>query len=313
MQTMKTKAIRRYNIIRRVANAKWGLESRILAVTTHSLVESVINYGLAIIGPHLTTQECQEIDKATMNTSARKITGTGYTTRRETLHIMADTRTMTNHFVLKTANMLDRVLRAEGANAKTKAEEFTKRYYKQQERRGSTNEEYFWNWKKLETTEEKHDEGNTHWGRKKRNAQYADGQNHRKWEANTKNHRKQLEDLEPTSIYHVQDTEFTTNPQTKKLSYEKTVDRNSYHQALRMLKEIGWTPEIPYHSSIFPENQGGIAWDKIRWNEGAEEMATNLQAEGEEQVIQVYSRSHKDADLAIGLTDIEHDSGKGQS
>ena len=45
------------------------------------------------------------------------ITGTGIATRRETLPVMADARTMVKHYILKAANMLDGTLRAEGANA----------------------------------------------------------------------------------------------------------------------------------------------------------------------------------------------------
>ena len=59
LQNVRSKAIRRYNIIKRVANTSWGLEGRILAITTHSLMESVINYGLAIMGSHASLRECQ--------------------------------------------------------------------------------------------------------------------------------------------------------------------------------------------------------------------------------------------------------------
>ena len=92
-------------------------------------MESVINYGLAMIGSHASLQECQEIDKATMNPAARRITGTGYTTRRESLHIMADTRPMVNHYLLKSANMIDRIMRAGGTNAEKNLKRFLREYF----------------------------------------------------------------------------------------------------------------------------------------------------------------------------------------
>ena len=44
--------------------------------------------------------------------------GTGVTIRREVMHAIADTKAVANHYLLETANMADRVLRATGTNAR---------------------------------------------------------------------------------------------------------------------------------------------------------------------------------------------------
>ena len=109
---------------------------------------SVINYGLAMTGPHVPAQECQDLDKVALNPAARTIAGAGFATRRKTLHVMADTMTMINHYILKTANMLDRTLKAEGTYAKTNVEEFASRYYALTGG-GGRNSEYFPKWRKI--------------------------------------------------------------------------------------------------------------------------------------------------------------------
>ena len=64
------------------------------------------------------------MDSDVMNKAGRKVIGTGITIRREIMHILADTRTVTNHYLMKTANMVDRVLRAEGTTAQEKLREY---------------------------------------------------------------------------------------------------------------------------------------------------------------------------------------------
>ena len=121
---VRSKAIRRRNIIRRVANSKWGLESRILAITTHALVESVINYGLTLTGSSISTDDMGRLDTMILNPIARRVTGVGYSIRREILFTLADIRSAQNHYLLKVANVADRILRAGG----TQAQENMKRY-----------------------------------------------------------------------------------------------------------------------------------------------------------------------------------------
>ena len=43
LRVLKAKAERRLTILRKVSNALWGLETRVLSITTHSLIESVVN------------------------------------------------------------------------------------------------------------------------------------------------------------------------------------------------------------------------------------------------------------------------------
>ena len=50
LEEAKAKAMERLAALTEVGNAVWGMESRILSATAHSLVESVVSYGLATTG-----------------------------------------------------------------------------------------------------------------------------------------------------------------------------------------------------------------------------------------------------------------------
>ena len=83
LQEMKKKAIKRLHIVKRVAGTVWGMESRILAVSTHALIESIVGYGLAITGQHVNQQLGEKVDTEVMNIAARKIAGTNISARKE--------------------------------------------------------------------------------------------------------------------------------------------------------------------------------------------------------------------------------------
>ena len=109
----------------------WRLESRILTVTAHALIESIVGYGLATTGSHAGIGELREIDARYLDRVARRVVGTNMTMRTETLMILADTAGMINHFVLKCANVLDRTLRAGGTAAQENAWKVLQRHYEQ--------------------------------------------------------------------------------------------------------------------------------------------------------------------------------------
>ena len=118
---MKNKMIRRLQILSRAGNAVWGLESRISAITTHSLSESAACFGPSITGMGRNEREAGTADKEILNRAARKIAGTRMTLRLEILMILADVRDTVNHCILKSANILDRGFRVKGATAKKEA------------------------------------------------------------------------------------------------------------------------------------------------------------------------------------------------
>ena len=58
--SLKTKATKRVGIVNRAGNTTWGLESRILTITVHALIESLFNYGLTVTGSAQWQGESQE-------------------------------------------------------------------------------------------------------------------------------------------------------------------------------------------------------------------------------------------------------------
>ena len=83
------------------SSADWGLEGRILTTQTHALLESVIGYGLAIVGTRARDYGFNQMDSSIMQKAAREITGANVTIIREILHILADLGTPRNHYILK--------------------------------------------------------------------------------------------------------------------------------------------------------------------------------------------------------------------
>ena len=112
-----------------MANTLWGLETRILSITTHALIESVINYGLAVYGTHCMQETVEKMDSTVSNKAARRALGTGITIRRESAHMIADAKSFENHYIRKVANIVDRAMRAEGANAQKHVVEFINSKY----------------------------------------------------------------------------------------------------------------------------------------------------------------------------------------
>ena len=100
---LRGRLVRRLQALRKVSGAVWGLENRILAVTAHALIESIIGYGMATTGAHATPQELREIDTRFLNKAARRVVGTNITIRTETMMFLADMANAMNHYILKKA------------------------------------------------------------------------------------------------------------------------------------------------------------------------------------------------------------------
>ena len=79
VKEMSNKVAKRLSVISRVASTAWGLECRVLSISAHALLGSVINYGLAVYGTHCSIIQAEKIDSAVLNKVSRKITEVGVT------------------------------------------------------------------------------------------------------------------------------------------------------------------------------------------------------------------------------------------
>ena len=77
-------------------------------------MESVIGYGLTVTVSALSERDLRQLDTRGLNPAERQIAGANSTTRREVMFAMADIKSVRNHYLLKTANIVDRALRAQG-------------------------------------------------------------------------------------------------------------------------------------------------------------------------------------------------------
>ena len=60
LMELRGRLVRRLQALKKLSGAVWGLESRILAVTAHASIESIVQYGLATTGTHAGVQELRE-------------------------------------------------------------------------------------------------------------------------------------------------------------------------------------------------------------------------------------------------------------
>ena len=279
LKVLKTKAERRQAILRRVSNTRWGLETRILSITTHSLVESVVSYGLATYGAHILEQDARAVDTRVLNRAARRVVGTGPTIRREIMHVIADTRSFHNHHILKGANILDRVLRAKGTTAQRNADQYLNKHYynytTHQQKEGGV-PQY---WSILNKT------------KLNRKEWYSGGYlkhpllEEVSWIVRQCNYETKSADQETLSIYRAQDELSREDPQAEELQFASDKKGLAYETALLALRAIEWTPAVIFDSDPFPPRKEiQIIWEKITWSTV---VADNEVTEGEKNAAAV--------------------------
>lgn len=88
-----------------------------LATTSRALLESLIGFGLTLSDAAAGEEDARQIDNRALNPTARRVTGAGYTARREILCSLAYLRSTRKRYLLKTASVLDCTLRAKGTQA----------------------------------------------------------------------------------------------------------------------------------------------------------------------------------------------------
>ena len=111
-------------ILHKVSNSRWGLENRNLTITAQALFGSLLNYGLTVTGSAASLEDFEGMGARILNPVARKIAGLGYTIQREVLYTLADVRSAHNHYLLKVANVMDRILRAKGTQPQRRLQQF---------------------------------------------------------------------------------------------------------------------------------------------------------------------------------------------
>ena len=95
---LRTKIIKRLSVSRRVANATWVLEARIFSIAGHAFPGSVIDCWPSVYGTHCSKQTSGKTDSAALNKVARNVIGRGITVRREVMHVLSDSESVTNHY-----------------------------------------------------------------------------------------------------------------------------------------------------------------------------------------------------------------------
>ena len=85
---------------------------------------------MTVTGSCLPPDLCDKIDTCVLNVAARRILGVSQAARIGVLHMVANTHTFKNHYVVHCALRLDAVLRASNSSIKERIERELKRIYK---------------------------------------------------------------------------------------------------------------------------------------------------------------------------------------
>ena len=241
-----------------------------MAISTHALVESVANYCLVVTGGHVSQQVLYKIDRSEINVAARKVVGASISAKREILYALAGVRTTHNHYLVKTANMLDRVLRAPNAAAETSAWAFINTLRTQLD--GRVIEATISKWQMLGPPTDYRTEG------KQVDYESKTGESGKAWtlkdchwEINTGGWTSIKRSQAQTIIYQANMDAEATLIKTPQLLFNRTKGRNAYELAVTILQCIGWYPSLAFDQSIYPLGYERINWAKMYWGEETEQ------------------------------------------
>ena len=252
-------------VLRKVSNTKWGLENRILTITVHALIESVIGYGLSLTGSSISVEDMEKMDTVVLNPMARRVTGLGYSARREVLFSLADMRTTQNHYLQKVANVLDRVLRAGGTQAQTNLLQYLSTQGMEEEQLWISTE----NFCDIQEEEKRPSDGKEPRKQMTTRREHEEQQPMRTetrwWIPKERKPIKAARQTQDESIYIPQATELKQSVQAKKMVFQYEGLKDWRQVAIKVLRNVGWTLGCVYNDTLYP-NKGGkthILWDKI--------------------------------------------------
>ena len=286
---LMSKAVRRMAVLNRAGNATWGLESRISAITAHSLVESVVSYGLAVYGVHISQADGRRIDTGLLTRVSRRIVGTGPTARREILHALADAKSFNNHYIQKSANVLDRVLCSTGTSARLATINFLHKHYHINSLDATYIQNTYWTslpdgrGSTIEATSNKEiAEHNT-----LTKLKYKDNHPGLSWMIKQTRNQNIPNTTKQSSVYLAMDETLLMDTQAAHLHFHKDTQKQGYRVGLEILQVAGWTPSVVYDAPLFiapGKNALPVNWENIKWcfqdpadtEKGTEEVSAHM-------------------------------------
>ena len=265
---MLNKLRKRKGVLAKVNNSRWGLENRVLAITVHSLIESILRYGLTVTGSAATMSDLDGINQSILNPEARRVTGVSISVRREALYTLADMKSVHNHYILKAANAMDRIMRAKG----TQKQQHLQQYLKETQR----------SWKiwtpggpikqiKGPIQRKLSLENIRSWLRRGGNSWWQLDSTRTRWwrleeindEPGTSRGEVENSNEGGRSIYCAQAPELDQDSLADHLVFQFAGLRCWRDVAYKALRGVGWEPTCVYEDTIYPKREGGgqINWE----------------------------------------------------
>ena len=234
--------------------------------------------------------------------------GTNITMRVETMMTMADLRSAVNHYVVKSANVLDRTLRATGTAAQRQVLESLQKWEIRKDEDAHQREQeqeatIVWEKDKIRQKQQEKfqyiiDELNQ-------------GKEGRTWELT--NRRGNLKEIYPKqeSIYYESEETIKDPKDRENMLYTKKNKQGSKEEAIKILQRTGWSPELTYRTDKNRKRKEGeeIFWWKLKWQSGEEQKAKLTIRSKERKDIILSTEELQDEELAIAKTTIRFPEG----
>ena len=206
-----------------------------------------------------------------MNPIARRITGVGYSARREVIYPLADVRSARNHYLLKVANVMDRTLRARGTQAQKRMLKYIGQN-KPGQALWSPNRPYCQIMGPIWQAHHRDEQWDMYWNQTGRKTDLSQ-RDISWWVPQTASLEEEQNRAMPkatnNSIFHAQAEEIRSQGENEQRVFQYTGLTDWRSVASKVLDNIGWTAECAYENTIFPQKVGtnAVAWEKIKWEQ----------------------------------------------
>ena len=216
-------------------------------------MESVIGYGLTVTVSALSERDLRQLDTRALNPALRQITGANSTTRRQVTFAIADIKSAHNHYLLKTANILDRALRGQG----TRIQETIRKYL--QDRKLWVEPPKLRTQELRSLTGGMFGQGSEQKNKRKQGNNSQEGETDatksdwRWWilECSWANESRQKGE-KGQSIFRAQANETNLDEGLNSLTFQYTNLHNWLDVAVQVLGSVGWNSSCVYEDTLFP-------------------------------------------------------------
>ena len=221
--------------------------------------------------------------------------------------LITDIGCATNHYILKSALILGRILRATGTAAQRTAKATTIGWAK-----GAKSEQYFktdLEWMDVQEVTKVHGAGAP------KEESPRETENAVMWKITTRGSPELAHIPTPESIYPVAEEPQQANEKWENLVYTDQRQASGVERATSILSKIKWSPEVACGINMFPHiyESNGIWRNAIKWLDQNEDHQEEPNRNWDRCDLRPTAAVNQDPELAIGTVRIEWNKGQGRT